>query len=101
MLRIILHGKISRYYCSSSKTSVIELCVQDGKETETDVAGLEVHMSFGQSNYFRIFFYFLVAPSVRAEQLICSLWRVSVWLVGCLYLPPSPEREKYLTPDLA
>ena len=31
----------------------------------------------------KIFFKFLVAPSLRAERLIWSLWRVSVWLVGC------------------
>ena len=40
---------------------------------------------------------FLVAPSLRAERLIWSLWRVSVWLVGWLFVshrpppPPAPE----------
>ena len=42
---------------------------------------------------------FLVAPSLRAERLIWSLWRVSVRLSVCLYLtegtfPPPPGNHR-------
>ena len=55
-LRIILLGKISKYYCGSSKTSVIEfsVCGTEKKPSETDTAGPEFNTSLKTgNNYFR------------------------------------------------
>ena len=41
-------------------------------------------------NVNKFLFFFLVVPSLQVEQLIWSLWHVSVGPVVCLYLTEGP-----------